>query len=140
MKCIESWLREWVNPKQTRDELAHMLTMAGLEVEELVKIETLNSQDWLIDLSITPNRGDCLSMKGVAREISALTKTPVKEISIPEVKATSQEVLPVKILDEAGCPWETVHQNSVSAPDCLDFMQSNNFCPKSRQLPAATSD
>ncbi|WP_028762065.1 phenylalanine--tRNA ligase subunit beta [Shewanella colwelliana] len=33
MKFSESWLREWVNPSVTRDELSHQITMAGLEVD-----------------------------------------------------------------------------------------------------------
>src|SRR5574343_737809 len=35
MKFSESWLRTLVNPKLTSEELSHLLTMAGLEVEEL---------------------------------------------------------------------------------------------------------
>ena len=33
MKFSESWLREWVNPNVSREELAHQITMAGLEVD-----------------------------------------------------------------------------------------------------------
>ncbi|GIU53271.1 phenylalanine--tRNA ligase subunit beta [Shewanella sp. KT0246] len=33
MKFSESWLREWVNPSVSRDELSHQITMAGLEVD-----------------------------------------------------------------------------------------------------------
>jgi len=33
MKFSEKWLREWVNPAISTEELAHQLTMAGLEVE-----------------------------------------------------------------------------------------------------------
>ena len=35
MKFSESWLRTLVDPKLTSEELSHLLTMAGLEVEEL---------------------------------------------------------------------------------------------------------
>ncbi len=35
MKISESWLREWVNPKLTTDELAAQITMAGLEVDAI---------------------------------------------------------------------------------------------------------
>ena len=33
MKFSESWLREWVNPENSSEELAHQITMAGLEVD-----------------------------------------------------------------------------------------------------------
>ncbi len=35
----------------------------------------LQLDDYIIDVSITPNRGDCLSISGIAREVSALTNT-----------------------------------------------------------------
>lgn len=35
MKFSESWLREWVNPANNSDELAHQITMAGLEVDDV---------------------------------------------------------------------------------------------------------
>ena len=36
MKFSESWLREWVNPAVTTDELTHQITMAGLEVDDVI--------------------------------------------------------------------------------------------------------
>ena len=33
MKISEQWLREWTNPELTTDELSHLITMAGLEVD-----------------------------------------------------------------------------------------------------------
>src|SRR3990167_4308546 len=41
MKCSESWLREWINPPLAREELCHLLTMAGLEVEEVAPVSSL---------------------------------------------------------------------------------------------------
>ncbi|MFM2481190.1 phenylalanine--tRNA ligase subunit beta [Celerinatantimonas sp. YJH-8] len=38
MKLSESWLREWVNPQLTRDELVEQITMAGLEVDEVIPV------------------------------------------------------------------------------------------------------
>jgi phenylalanyl-tRNA synthetase beta chain len=35
MQISESWLREWVNPALTTQQLGHQLTMAGLEVDAL---------------------------------------------------------------------------------------------------------
>jgi len=102
MKCAESWLRDWADPDISRDELSHELTMAGLEVEELLPVE--NSDDVVFDISITPNRSDCLSVHGIAREVSAITKTKLKEISIPEVKAVSKKHIEVQNKAESDCP------------------------------------
>ena len=35
MKFSESWLRAFVNPRESAEELGHALTMAGLEIEEM---------------------------------------------------------------------------------------------------------
>jgi phenylalanyl-tRNA synthetase beta chain len=214
MKFSESWLREWVNPKISREELCAKLTMAGLEIEELApvskdfshvvvaqvisvkkhpeadrlnicevdvgtnntltivcgaenvkagmkvpaalegaelpgkikisaaKVRGIASQgmlcsarelslseeseglfelpqdaplgkdlrdylklnDYLIDVSITPNRGDCLSVRGMAKDVSALTHAPLNEIKIPEIKAANTDTIPVIINAKEDCP------------------------------------
>ncbi|EKO3960674.1 phenylalanine--tRNA ligase subunit beta [Vibrio fluvialis] len=38
MKFSESWLREWVNPAVTTGELTHQITMAGLEVDDVLPV------------------------------------------------------------------------------------------------------
>ena len=38
MKFSETWLREWVNPAVTTDELTHQITMAGLEVDDVLPV------------------------------------------------------------------------------------------------------
>jgi len=212
MQFSESWLRTMVDPNMTSDELAHLLTMAGLEVEEVepvappfsgvvvaevrevakhpdadrlkvcqvdagtgtllnivcgapnvragmkvacamvgavlppgddgkpfhIKLGKLrgvesqgmlcsarelklsSEQDGLMDLpsdapvgqnfrdyyqlndlkftiKLTPNKADCLSVLGVAREVSALTGVPLKLPTYPVVQASSDEVLPVQV-------------------------------------------
>lgn len=64
----------------------------------------LQLNDYTIDLSITPNRGDCLSIKGVAREVSALTKTALNTISHPHIAPTINDVLTVEVEDKTACP------------------------------------
>lgn len=96
MKCSESWLREWVNPKVSREVLCADLTMAGLEVE--------GCEGDTIDISITPNRGDCLSIRGMSREVSALTKTTTNEIEIPSIKPSHEDSFPIQVYATAACP------------------------------------
>jgi len=212
MQFSESWLRTMVDPNMTSDELAHLLTMSGLEVEEVepvappfsnvvvaevlevakhpnadrlnvcqvnvgtgtmlnivcgapnvragmkvvcamagailppgedgkpfeIKVGALrgvesqgmlcsarelklsDEQGGLMDLpadapvgqnfrdyyqlndlkftiKLTPNKADCLSVLGVAREVSALTGTPLKVPTFQPVAATITDVLPVKV-------------------------------------------
>ncbi|MBV8801805.1 MAG: phenylalanine--tRNA ligase subunit beta [Gammaproteobacteria bacterium] len=213
MKLSEQWLREWVNPSITPEELRTKLTMAGLEVEsldpvaepfsqvvvaEVIQVEKhpeadrlkvcqvnvgqpelltivcgasnvkpgikvpaalvgailpklkitksklrgivsngmlcsevelslaeesnglmilpqdapvgklvwdyLNLSDSVMDINITPNRGDCLSILGVATEVSALTETPLKKSPIHAVQPTISDTLSVTLETPTACP------------------------------------
>lgn len=64
MKISISWLREFVNIKESPAELAELLSLHSLETEVLDK-DTL-------EIEVTPNRGDCLSHLGIARELKAI--------------------------------------------------------------------
>ena len=68
MRVPIEWLKDFVQFELSPAELAERLTMAGLEVEELDS----TPQGEVLVLYITPNRGDCLSILGVAREVYAL--------------------------------------------------------------------
>jgi phenylalanyl-tRNA synthetase beta chain len=214
MKIVESWLREWVDHKLETGELAHQLTMLGLEVDEVTiegegldgvvvaevtnvarhpdadrlsvcevstggkntvdvvcgapnvtkgmksplavpgvilpnglelrkaKIrgvtsngmlcsaielglgdesdgiialpddapvgmplsEYLSVPDAVINLDLTPNRGDCFSVLGVAREVAAKTGCELKGNDTNPVAASIDDILPVEIPLPAGCP------------------------------------
>ena len=75
MKFTLNWLKEWVDFSGTPDELSKLLTMAGLEVESVTAFsEPENGRaDQLFEIGVTPNRGDCLGIGGIAREVAALT-------------------------------------------------------------------
>ncbi len=66
--------------------------------------EYLGLPDTVFDLDLTPNRGDCFSVLGVARDISALTGSPLKSPDIAPVAASIEDTLPVEIPLPAGCP------------------------------------
>lgn len=105
MKCNELWLREWVNPPLSLEKITALLTHAGLEVESISPVEEpLSSQDWIIDIAVTPNRGDCLSVRGIARELSSLTGAPLKDLLIKPINPTIKDALPVKIENPKACP------------------------------------
>jgi phenylalanyl-tRNA synthetase beta chain len=213
MRFNEAWLREWVNPDMTTDQLAHQLTMAGLEVDAVepvappftgvviaqvmttrphpqadkltlcevnagdgvfpvvcgapnvrpgmkvpfarigaelpgelkIKKAKLRGEEsqgmlcgaselglddvvdgllelpvdaplgedfrrWLklddhaIEIGLTPNRADCLSMRGIAREVSVLAGMAVTEPAIAVVPVTSSRVVSVSVSEPAACP------------------------------------
>jgi len=214
MKVSESWLREWVNPSLTSDELAAQITMAGLEVDaiepvaevfsgvvvgEIVAIEQhpdadklrvcqvkgqdgspvqvvcgapnarkgiripfatvgavlpgnfkikkaklrgvesfgmlcaqtelklgedddglwelaidapvgedlrdyLSLNDVAIDVDLTPNRSDCLSIKGIAREVAVLNRLAVTAPQYDMVAPVNNDTFPVKLSATDACP------------------------------------
>jgi phenylalanyl-tRNA synthetase beta chain len=218
MKFSESWLREWVSPASTSEELAHQITMAGLEVDgvdpvagsftgvvvgevvecgqhpdadklqitkinvgsastdgELIDIvcgakncrkglkvavamvgavlpgdfkikkaklrgqpsfgmlcseseiglaessdgilelpldapigtdirEYLDLNDVTIDVDLTANRGDCLGIKGLAREVGVLNSLAVSEVEISTVAPTIEDVREIKLSAPQACP------------------------------------
>ena len=213
MKFSEQWLREWVNPAISTDELAHQITMAGLEVDaiepvaaefsqvvigEVLKVEAhpdadklrvcevnvaadaplsivcgaanvreglkvpaalvgaklpgikikksklrgvpshgmlcsakelglleqadglmelpadapvgedirqyLKLDDVSIELGLTPNRGDCLSLQGVAREVGVLNQMEVASPEISDVAATTDDRFSVQLRAGEDCP------------------------------------
>lgn len=66
--------------------------------------EALQLDDTSIDIDLTPNRGDCLSLRGVAREVGLLNNEEVTEPEAPAVPATIDASFPVTLSDSAGCP------------------------------------
>ncbi len=80
-----SWLKDFVDIKLPVGELAKKLSSAGLTVEKWSK----DGDDFIFDTEVTPNRPDWLSVRGVAREISAITNA---KFLIPNVKLK----LPIK--------------------------------------------
>jgi phenylalanyl-tRNA synthetase beta chain len=213
MQFSESWLRSFVNPSLTSEELSHLLTMAGLEVEEMTSVapafekvvvgqvlskdkhpdadrlnvltvdvgqaeplnivcgagnvtvgmkapcalvgaklpgieikqakvrgiasfgmmcsekelglaeesaglmvldadavvgqsirEHFDLDDHLITLKLTPNRCDCLSLHGIAREVAALTGTPLLDVPQATIKLSGSQSRKVKLTASTACP------------------------------------
>ncbi|HDZ84697.1 MAG TPA: phenylalanine--tRNA ligase subunit beta, partial [Nitrospirae bacterium] len=99
MKASYNWLKEFVDFKEMPEELAHILTMAGLEVELIEKA----GNDIIFDIGVTPNRSDWLSMRGIAREISAILNLPMKDITASITNEIGEGPV-VEIEDAALCP------------------------------------
>ncbi len=64
----------------------------------------LDLDDRLLTLKLTPNRADCLSLTGIAREVSALTGTPATYIAEPQVPVTGTATREIKLDAPAACP------------------------------------
>lgn len=88
-----SWLKEYVDITLSPKELGEKLTDIGLGCEKIIK----TSDDTIFELEITPNRPDCLSIIGVAREVAAIEN---KKIKYPRLKTNlkpKSKILPLII-------------------------------------------
>ena len=84
MKISLNWLKEYLKNIEDTDQLLSRLTSMGLEVDAISK----SKKDLIIDIDMTPNRADCLSIVGIARDLSALYK---KKISMPKSTKLSKK-------------------------------------------------
>ena len=100
MKFSENWLRTFVNPPLATRELADALSMGGLDVEQV----EADRDDWVLTTKPTPNRGDCLSLSGIAREVAAVTGAPLILTDTKPVRATINDRLSVTLEATQACP------------------------------------
>jgi phenylalanyl-tRNA synthetase beta chain len=64
----------------------------------------LGLDDQAIDVDLTPDRGDCLGMAGIAREVGVINRCPVTVPVMEPVSAVIDDVMPVDLVDDAACP------------------------------------
>ncbi|HWP57267.1 MAG TPA: phenylalanine--tRNA ligase subunit beta [Candidatus Acidoferrales bacterium] len=106
MRVSFNWLKEFVETDRSPTELAERLTMAGMEVESVEAIESDGAPDWALDVAVPPNRGDCLSVIGLAREIAAITGAKTRR-ELPKggrKTARARSSVQVEIVEPALCP------------------------------------
>ena len=66
--------------------------------------EYLNLNDVVIEISLTPNRADCLSIAGIAREVSVINRAAVKAPAISPVPASIADKVAVELQAPEACP------------------------------------
>ncbi len=66
--------------------------------------EFLDLPDNTFDLDLTPNRGDCFSVLGIARDVAAMTATAMKDPAVTPIKASIEDEHPVDLVFPEGCP------------------------------------
>ncbi|MEJ2912478.1 phenylalanine--tRNA ligase subunit beta [Pseudoalteromonas sp. C12FD-1] len=66
--------------------------------------EYLGLDDSIIDVDLTPNRGDCLGIKGLAREVGVLNSIDVNVLAIPAVTPAIDDKVSIELVNEEACP------------------------------------
>jgi phenylalanyl-tRNA synthetase beta chain len=102
MRIPVDWLNEYVPNDLTVRELAYRLTNVGLEVEAIEEARG----EAVLDIKVTPNRGDCLSVLGVARELAMALRTSVKHeaATVAESGPPADGFATVVLDDHSLCP------------------------------------
>ena len=108
MRILVSWLRDLVPVAVSIDELADALTMCGFAVSAIDPAPAVPDRppagdDAVLDLEITTNRPDCLSVLGIAREVATIYGQTLSWPALADA-APGDDPLPVTIEDDELCP------------------------------------
>ncbi len=71
----------------------------GTDIREFLKLD-----DTIIEISVTPNRADCLGILGVARDVAVINQLPLVEPEINPVKATVDATISIDVQAPQACP------------------------------------
>ncbi|MBJ7220662.1 MULTISPECIES: phenylalanine--tRNA ligase subunit beta [unclassified Brenneria] len=71
----------------------------GTDIRQYLQLD-----DNAIDISVTPNRADCLGIIGVARDVAVLNQLPLTEPDIQPVAATIEDRFPIQVEASQACP------------------------------------
>src|SRR2546423_2593662 len=102
MFISHTWLRELAGTKSSAEDLRDRRTNVGLAVDAVAA----RGDDFILDVEVPSNRGDCLSHVGIARELAAIEETKAQSLK-PKLQNTdgkSADFASVEIRDPDLCP------------------------------------
>ncbi|WP_269619270.1 phenylalanine--tRNA ligase subunit beta [Zhongshania sp. BJYM1] len=91
----------------------------------------LDLDDTVIELGLTPNRADCLSVRGIARETAVLSELPFVETPVAAVSASIDDILPITVAATEDCPryvGRIIRNVDVSKPSPLWLQEKLRRC------------
>src|ERR1700693_2155367 len=86
MKVLYNWLKEFVDVKAPAADLRTRLSLAGVAIDSIEE----SAAGPVLDAEITANRPDCLGHYGMAREVAAIYRLPVKPLE-PKLKESAEK-------------------------------------------------
>ena len=102
MQFSRNWLKDFLDLNISTEDLCSQLTMAGVEVDGYDSFNSkITGKDSIIKLDITPNRGDCFSVYGVARELAVINNLKLKRPAFKSIESSFKEDLRIKVCKEA---------------------------------------
>ena len=101
MQFSKNWLGEFLDINLSTEEICSQLTMAGLEVDGYENFTSkITGKDSIINLDITPNRGDGFSVLGVARELSVINNLKLKLPVANKIPGSFKDDMGIKVCSE----------------------------------------
>ncbi|WP_208951075.1 phenylalanine--tRNA ligase subunit beta [Rahnella sp. ChDrAdgB13] len=98
----------------------------GTDIREFLKLD-----DTTIEISVTPNRADCLGILGVARDVAVINQLPLVEPEMNPVKATIDTAISIDVQAPQACPrylGRVVKGINVKAPTPLWMREKLRRC------------
>ncbi|MCY4655450.1 MAG: phenylalanine--tRNA ligase subunit beta, partial [Gammaproteobacteria bacterium] len=74
-------------------------TALGTSLNEVVDFDEV-----VIEIDLTPNRGDCFSIRGVAREVALVNQLKFNDLEVKPVEPKHYDIVPIELDDPVGCP------------------------------------
>ncbi|MDN3505903.1 MAG: phenylalanine--tRNA ligase subunit beta [Simkaniaceae bacterium] len=99
MKVSLNWLKEYLDLTQSPEKIADAMTLAGLEAEGMEEV----GDDVIFEIGLTPNLGHCMSVVGIARELSAILELPLRRKEVVIEESDEPISIGVKIEDKEQC-------------------------------------
>src|SRR5438105_8082830 len=95
MKVVYNWLKDFVGVTAPPQELASRLALSGTNIAGVEN----GAHGAVLDAEVGSNRPDCLGHYGIAREVGAIYKLPLKHVSPkpPESAAKASDAIKVEI-------------------------------------------
>src|SRR5271168_95289 len=93
MKVVYNWLKDFVDVAASPDELASRLAHSGTNIGGVEK----GAHGAVIDAEVSSNRPDCLGHYGIAREVSAVYKLPLKPVSPKPAEGSAKAADAVRV-------------------------------------------
>ncbi|UCE26162.1 MAG: phenylalanine--tRNA ligase subunit beta [Candidatus Coatesbacteria bacterium] len=100
MKYSLNWIKDFCDITLSLEELSYRLLMLGFEVEGAEEV----AGDTVLTVEVTPNRADCLSMRGFAREVAVACGTELKPRELKLAEEPGDPSVEVVIEDPDLCP------------------------------------
>ncbi len=128
MKVLLSWLREFVDVRESADEIARVMSLRGFAAEG---IEPVGASDSVIDFEVTGNRPDCMSIVGMAREIATAFQLPLNagsagptSIASPPTPEPALHEITIALDNPDLCPYYAGGILDVTVGPSPDWMQA----------------